>query len=68
MRCDECKFWSAIDGTNGVGECHRYAPKPTMGYYQSNGSEKEMAAYWPETLMGEWCGEFQRKDELHTEE
>lgn len=60
-RCDHCRFWAAIEHTNGRGECHRYAPKPFVGSY-TDGSEFE--TYWPETLAGEWCGEFQ----LNTEE
>ena len=67
MRCDQCRWWKAIDDGDEVtcGTCHRNAPRPKYrpdtdeGYQQFN-------ADWPWTNPSDWCGEFAAKDEKPT--
>lgn len=56
-RCDACRFWDpdGRDPEDGVGECHRHAPKPQEA--DSNG-DRPHAPFFPEAFYLEWCGDF----------
>ena len=68
--CATCINWhrsDAIPSFNGEagGECHRYAPRPSLG-----GPENSSVVCWPLTRESEVCGEwyFGRKRGLVADE
>ena len=52
--CKECRYFAFDDGD--VGACRRYPPS----IYDADADE----SYWPMLSVGDWCGEFVRKDGL----
>jgi hypothetical protein len=50
VTCGTCRFFSRED--NYVGECRRYAPRPTADMNEWT---------WPVVHQAHWCGEFQPK-------
>lgn len=48
--CGGCRFWDRDDDEGGaVGWCRRHAPRPHAGTHLRP---------WPDTVAGDWCGEF----------
>ena len=60
-RCENCKFWFRL---NAYGHCRRYPPIPSM-YADSDGRGSYVGiaeTNWPETSVGQWCGEYSPQD------
>ena len=57
--CGNCRFWKAFtSGTEGY--CRRYAPRPTLKPNRDeDGVAVEQPAWWPDTSIDDWCGEWQ---------
>jgi hypothetical protein len=85
-RCDECRFWvlgeqsseqSEMPADERQGGCHRYAPRPTTGNFESRildalwlmARDDDLESWdevlypvsWPITEGQDFCGEFRRK-------
>jgi hypothetical protein len=58
-RCGTCRFWDA-DGGSETGECHRHAPSAIAVPHDSPANVAH-GALWPDTYVGDWCGEWQAK-------
>lgn len=63
--CETCRFWKPPIGERG--RCCRFPPCIPAGDLQVRASqavhgdgEGLFIGWWPETLAGEWCGEYQR--------
>lgn len=52
--CHECRWWDSFDNTNGL--CKRRAPQPLVSPADL---QESPGAFWPETMSGDFCGEFQ---------
>lgn len=83
--CSECVFWTEVVRTDGektgVGECHRYAPRPRIALYAPlvalapnqtlSGPDRllpdvgEVTAEWPQVAYDDHCGEFHWRPELN---
>lgn len=64
--CQNCRWWSQNDGeqeANGMGECRRHAPRPTLRpEWDKNDMLVTPLAYFPITF-GEWfCGDWKLND------
>ena len=66
LRCLGCKYWcSSESAKDGMGVCRARAPTAILyGVYRTltgdvNASANE--AWWPQTGMNDWCGEFKDK-------
>ena len=53
--CATCRFWKAIDGSDG--DCRRHAPRTIEVSLYDNQSRRR--AEWALTYKDEWCGEHQ---------
>lgn len=65
-RCETCRFWQVDaedDRSPGeIGACHRYPPRflPDSHLADSiDGTTSAFTGFFPETMAGEWCGEWQ---------
>jgi len=66
VSCENCVYWRKISGQEDVGECRRYAPKPTVYLEVIHGeddeSEEEMiercSTVFPPVPAHYDCGEF----------
>ena len=59
MKCEDCKWWVRDHKSKDWGSCHRMPP-----WFQDPESKAEVseaAAYWPNTIDDDWCGEFEHK-------
>lgn len=65
QRCETCFYWEAdiFDEASGVGDCHRYAPRPAMEHTVPRRGEDldAMYALWPVTGCMNFCGEWASK-------
>lgn len=62
--CMTCSFWTqtkiegpgvpGIPGSPALGECKRYAPRPSVGTGHRH-------VLWPLTGPGEFCGEWEAR-------
>ena len=50
-RCDKCMWWLSLEDNSGLGECRKYAPRPSPEYKPGES--------WSLTAPGEWCGEYE---------
>lgn len=61
MRCADCRFWLETD--EDVGACRRHAPRPIIVDGKPRALvEADGLTYWPRTITGDWCGEFEEAD------
>ena len=64
--CISCRYWArtvveapgvpGIPGTPAQGECHRYAPRPSVGTGHTH-------VLWPLTSAADACGEWDDADD-----
>jgi hypothetical protein len=60
--CSNCRFFrygGEPDDDTDVGDCRRYAPRPSEG--------GGLRALWPEVHLHEWCGEWEGASRAETE-
>ncbi len=69
--CKSCEFFEYLPGEEGgdgplggMGECHRNAPGPSTLATGQSGNDGRPSAVWPRILDSEWCGEYDRKQEV----
>ena len=60
MTCEVCLFWSRDCKDFQWGSCHRMPP--SLVDTASQVDVGEAAAYWPNTIESDWCGEFKEKE------
>ncbi len=68
-RCETCRFWEVYhldpddDPQYEPGECHRHPPtllqSDKLRRTDGNGNIYIGKAWWPETMPGDWCGEWE---------
>lgn len=61
--CADCRFWIEEEqGTQQVGQCRRYAPRPMLAAQDSAHVAVQTVAsslrWWPITKKHDWCGEY----------
>ena len=54
MHCGECKWWHRNQAYVEAGDCRRYPP--------SVQTQVSCNQSWPSAFVGDFCGEFKRKD------
>ena len=56
--CQRCFYFRNLDKNEaGLGECHRYAPKPVTSAIDRT---HRYRVVWPTVGIGDWCGQYQR--------
>jgi hypothetical protein len=62
--CKSCEFFQYLPGEEdgmgpqgGMGECHRNAPRPTIG-------DSSQSVTWPRISDSDWCGEYDHRQEV----
>ena len=71
-RCDTCEFWDRHDqweGDNTRGNCHRNAPRPTIGAFEYEMLKHTTIIAWKyaddEQKKNSVGGDFQNWEEAH---
>ncbi len=55
--CDGCRFWVRDDDVKGIGQCHRYAPRP-VPHRDGQALAAPSEVRWPTTYDTDCCGEW----------
>lgn len=68
--CENCRWWTQVNGkqeANLMGECRRYAPRPTLKpEWDENDYLVAPLAYFPLTFDDWFCGEWKLNDLMFT--
>lgn len=61
--CAKCRYWDPVENTdNGRGECRRLSPR-----WHPDAMYGGVEASWPQTIAGDWCGEYEYATQQATE-